>query len=93
MGYHSYRNLVVISIFLDIKGNSGRLFNSGQPCYLSDSSLVDGLLQVRFCSSKCAQSDILTGEEALKITRLSRDTYNYFIQHVLGVQGCVLMGD
>ena len=30
---------------------SGQLFNSRQPCDLSNSSLVDGLLQVRFCSS------------------------------------------
>ena len=44
---------------------SGQFFNSRQPFFLSDSSLVDGLLQVRFCSSTCAQSDLKLSKDAL----------------------------
>ena len=44
---------------------SGEFFQLRTAFYLSDSSLVDGLLQVRFCSSTCAQSDLKFSKEAL----------------------------
>ena len=36
----------------------------------SDSSLVDGLLQVRFCSSTCSQSDLKLSKDALSVVEI-----------------------
>ena len=43
---------------------SGQFFQL-RTAFLSDSSLVDGLLQVRFCSSTCAQSDLKLSKDVL----------------------------
>ena len=44
---------------------SGQFIQLWTAFYLSDSSLVDRLLQVRFCSSTCAQSDLKLSKDAL----------------------------
>ena len=50
--------------------NSGQFFQLWTAFYLSDSSLVDGLLQVRFCSSTCAQSDLKLSKDALSVVEI-----------------------
>ena len=44
---------------------SRQFFQLRTAFYLSDSSLVDGLLRVRFCLSTCAQSDLKLSKDAL----------------------------
>ena len=44
---------------------SGQFFQLRTAFFLSDSSLVNGLLQVRFCSSTCAQSDLKLSKDTL----------------------------
>ena len=49
---------------------SRQFFQLRTAFYLSDSSLVYGLLQVRFCSSTCAQSDLKLSKEALSVVEI-----------------------